>query len=335
MYRQSTLTRIPRLLRATVGLAGLFALFTVGGCSDSPDSVTNPDPSQNDLDTVPSMSEVMTEVDLNAEQAAEVELALEEWRSLAAASVVIEDVLLEDSPAMVFLVRIAPTLSAAQMTVMHRLVAASIDARSNGLAPDPMDRGPTLHGGIRGLFNGLELTQEQSDAIRDALEASRNGVLDLCEQFRDGEITEEELRTGRAELRAELAAAIDAVLTEEQRAQFEENKLQILTRRLSTLLLHYENRIDSRVRRLDALLDLSDEQVKEVTSVLMDARADLEALRNSADTQEVGSAEAWDMFRSLQLETDEAVSAELTEAQRQILDDLRKIHEPCAMGVEL
>jgi Spy/CpxP family protein refolding chaperone len=336
MHRQYKLPPFQRLLRATVGLAGLSALLAVGGCSDSSDSITNPDPtSQNEVDTVPSMSEVMNEIDLTEEQAAEVGLALEEWRSLAAASVVIEDVLLEDSPAMVFLVRVAPTLSAPQFAAMRRLVAASIAERSNLIAPDPTDRGTTFHAGIRGLFNGLELTQEQSDAIRDALEASRVDVLELCQQYRAGEITEEELRTGRDALREALADAIDAVLTEEQRTQFEENKLQILTRRLNTLLLRYEDRIDNRVRRLDILLDLSDEQVKEVSTVLMDARPDLEDLRNSADTQEVGSAEAWDAFRALQLETDEAVRAALTEEQRQILDDLRAMHEPCAMGVEV
>lgn len=336
MSRQHAITNIPQLMRATVGLAGLLALFSVGGCSDSSDSVTNPDPnSQNQSDPIPSMSQLVAEADLTPEQAAEVEPALQEWRSLAAESVVIEDVLLEDSPAMVFLARVKPTLTAAQMTVMARIVAAAITARWNGMAPDPIDRGPTFHGGIRGLFNQLDLTQEQSDAIRDALEASRADVLELCEQYRAGEITEEELRTGRAELRDELAAAIDAVLTEEQRAQLEENKLEILTRRLNTLLLRYENRIDSRVRRLDMLLDLSDEQFKEITGILMDAKADLEALRDSADSQQVGSAEGWETFRTLQLETDEAVRAALTDSQREILDELRAMHEPCAMGVEL
>jgi len=281
------------------------------------------------------MSEVMNEIDLTPEQAAEVELALEEWRRAAAASVAIEDVLLEDSPAMVFLVRVAPSLSAPQLTAMRRLVAASISARANLLAPDPTDRGPTFHGGIRGLFNGLELTQEQSDAIRDALEASREGVLEVCGRYRGGEISQEELRAERTALRDALAEAIDAVLTEDQRAQFEENKLQILSRRLNTLLLHYEERIGNRVKGLDILLDLSDEQVKAVTNVLLDARPGLEALRESADTQQVAAAEAWDTFRALQLETDEAVRAELTEDQREILDDLRKMHEPCAMGVEV
>ncbi len=83
------------------------------------------------------------------------------------------------------------------------------------------------------------------------------------------------------------------------------------------------------------LLDLSDEQFKEITGILMDAKADLEALRDSADSQQVGSAEGWETFRTLQLETSEAVRAALTDSQREILDELRAMHEPCAMGVEL
>jgi Spy/CpxP family protein refolding chaperone len=335
MHSQHAPTWSSQVLRATVALAGAFALFTAGGCSESDDSVTNPDPGVQQDDTVPSMSEIMMEVELSAEQAAEVESALEEWRQLAAASVVSEDVLLEDSPAMTFLSRVAPTLTAQQMVTLRRLVAAAVAARVRGLAPDPMDRGPTLHGGIRGLFKKLELTQEQSEAIRDALEASRVAVLELCEQYRAGEITEEELRDGRAALRDELAAAIDAVLTEDQRTQFEANKLEILARRLNALLLRYEERIEHRVRRLDMLLDLSDKQEAAITQVLMAAKPDLEALKGSAEAGEVGSSEAWDMFRAIQQATDEAVRSELTESQLQILDDLRAMHEPCAMGVEL
>jgi Spy/CpxP family protein refolding chaperone len=322
-------------LRATVVLAGAFALFTAGGCSDSNDSVTNPDPGVQQDDTVPSMSEIMMEVELSAEQAAQVESALEEWRQLAAVSVVSEDILLEDSPAVTFLSRVAPTLTAQQMVALRRVVAASVAAHVRGLSPDPLDRGPTFHGGIRGLFRKLDLTQEQSDAIRDALEASRGAVLELCEQYRAGEITEEELRDGRTALRDELAAAIDAVLTEDQRTQLEANKLEILARRLNALLLRYEERIENRVRRLDILLDLSDEQETAVTEAMMAAKPDLEALQKSAEAGAVGSSEAWDTFRAIQQATEEAVRAELTESQLQILDDLRAMHEPCAMGVEL
>ncbi|MCA9726870.1 MAG: hypothetical protein KC729_04245 [Candidatus Eisenbacteria bacterium] len=281
------------------------------------------------------MSDVESEVDLTPEQAAEVQAALEEWRQLAAASDVMEDVLLEDSPAVTFLGRVANQLSAQQMEHLRRLVGEAVAARAGGLVADPTDRGPTFHGGIRGLFKDLDLTEEQVIAIRDALEQSRETVQDLCAQYRAGEITEDELREGRAQARADLAAAINAVLTEDQQAQLEQNKLDILVRRLNALLLRYDVRIGHRVDRLDILLDLSDAQAAAITDILMSEKTDLESLRDAVAAGNLSSAEAWDSFRALQIETNEAVRGELTEDQLTILDELRQMHEPCVMGVEL
>jgi Spy/CpxP family protein refolding chaperone len=325
-----------RSLRAATCVAGAAALLASAGCSDSSDPITEPDGSVDTSgDTVPSKSEIRDEIELTAEQAVEVEAALVEWRQLAAASLNFEDVLLEDAPAVTFLAKVSATLSAEQMETLRSLVAAAVSARAAGLTPDPTDRGTTLHGGIRGLFRDLDLTEEQRIAIRDALESAREDAMELCARYRAHEISEQELRDGRAELRAELAAAIDAVLNEDQRAQLEENKLGILTRRLSALLAHYENRIKGRVASLDAMLELSAEQEVAITDVLLAVRPHLESLRTDAQGGAVTAAEAWESFHEIQEATRDAVVEELTEEQRAILDELREMYEPCAAPVDL
>ena len=336
MRRSNILSKTARLLPALLLLGGGSAVLFSSGCSDSNDAGVNPDPnSQEEESTVPSLSEIQAEVALTPAQAAEVERALATWRTAAAQSETIEDVLLEDSPAIAFLSQASATLNGAQMAALREMAGRAINARADGLRPDPGDRHPSVIPGIRGLFHGLDLTQEQVAAIRDALAAAREDVIDLCDQYRDGLITVEELRDAREAVRVELQDAIASILTEEQNAQLETNKLDILARRLTNLLARYDVRVEHRVAHLDALLTLTDEQETAIVAVLDAAKPDVEALLADVEAGSLAAADAWAAFRALQAATADEVRLELTEEQIAILDELRAMHEPCRSNVEV
>lgn len=317
-------------------LLTIAAALTFGsGCSDS-DGGTNPDPSSQEEDsTVPTLAEVESEVAMTPQQAAEVEQALAEWRTAASRVENLDDVLLEDAPAVAFLARSAATLDANQMRALRRMAVRSVDALADGLRPDPGAPHVGLVSGIRGLFHGLDLSREQITALRDALAATREEVVALCDDYRDGLITVEELRTAREQLRLELQATIATILTAEQNAEFEANKLEILTRRITHLLERFDVRVDRRLAHLDALLDLSAEQETAIVAVLEAAEPDVEALLSDLEAGVYTSAEAWAAFRALQEETATLVRAELTVEQVAILDELRAMHEPCRANVEI
>jgi Spy/CpxP family protein refolding chaperone len=334
--RSQILSKAARLIPAALLISGASALLLSSGCSDSNDAGINPDPvSQEDDSTVPSLSEVQAEMSLTPEQAAEVESALAAWRNAAARSETIEDVLLEDSPAIAFLSRAAASLDEAQMIALRQMAGRAVGARADGLRPDPGERHTSVIPGIRGLFHGLELTQEQVSAIRVALAAAREDIMDLCDQYRDGMISEEELRDARQAVRVDLQAAIADILTEEQNAELDANKLDILARRLTQLLARYDARVENRIAHLDALLDLTAEQELSITAVIEAAKPDVEALLADVEAGTMTAAEAWDAFRAIQQATADDVRLELTAEQIAILDELRVMHEPCRVNVEV
>ncbi|MEZ4648264.1 MAG: hypothetical protein R3E97_05645 [Candidatus Eisenbacteria bacterium] len=335
MRRLLTLPRSARILPAALVLFGTSALLFSAGCSDSNDPTTSPDPTNQEEEAIPTISDVQNEVALTAEQAAEVERALNQWRIESRRSENMEDVLLEDSPAVAFLARSAQSLNEAQMVALREMAGRVEGARAEEFRPEPGDRAASLIPGIRGLFHGLDLSREQVIAIRDALAAAREDVFDLCEQYRDGLLSEEEMIAARAEVRVELQAAIANILTEEQNAALEQNKLNILARRLDHLLQRFDQRTEMRVGHLDALLDLSDEQEVAITAVIEAAKPSIVALLESIEAGNLTSAEAWEEFRSIQEETAAGVRLELTEDQIGILDELREMHEPCRGNVEL
>lgn len=332
--RLLTLPRSARVLPALV-LFGTSALLFASGCSDSNDATTSPDPTNQEEEAIPTISDVQNEVALTAEQAAEVERALNQWRIESRRSENMEDVLLEDAPAVAFLARASETLNEAQMTALREMAGRAVGARADEFRPEPGERAAGLIPGIRGLFHGLDLSREQVVAIRDALAAAREDVYDLCEQYRDGGLSEEELIAAREDVREALQAAIADILTEEQNAALEQNKLTILARRLDHLLQRFDQRTEMRVGHLDALLDLTDEQELAITAVIEAAKPDLTALLESIEAESLTSAEAWEAFRTIQEETAADVRLELTEEQIGILDELRGMHEPCRGNVEL
>ena len=133
--RLLTLPRSARVLPALV-LFGTSALLFASGCSDSNDATTSPDPTNQEEEAIPTISDVQNEVALTAEQAAEVERALNQWRIESRRSENMEDVLLEDAPAVAFLARASETLNEAQMTALREMAGRAVSARADEFRPE-------------------------------------------------------------------------------------------------------------------------------------------------------------------------------------------------------
>jgi len=318
-----------RALRSVVLLGSATLVAFATGCSDTSAPAISSDPVVSIEDTVPPMSELTVEADLTEAQARALEPALAEWRSAMAKSEASEDFLLEDSPAIEFLAQAAGVVDRNQLSTVVRLAQRSVEARDVSLQPDPGDRRANLHRGIKGLFRDLDLTDEQIALIRAALATSHEEAEALCDDFKDGVITEEELLAGRVEIREALDETIASVLTDKQNEQLEQNKIEVMERRLTRMLERFDARVERRVKRLDALLELTDDQEAAVSTVLAGAKPDIEALLVSVEAGTVSSEDARDQFHAIREEVREAVRAELTAEQVEILDALRDMNVPC------
>ncbi len=318
-----------RALPALVLLAGV-TLMTATGCSESGDPVSANEPTgQVETDPVPEMSELESEAALTPQQVAELAPALGQWRRAVAASEAAEDILLEDAPAVAFLGAASSVVAPNQFGQVMNLARRAIGLQGDNLAPDPGDRQANRHRGIRGLFRDLDLTEDQIAAIRDAMAAAREDALALCDQYNDGDLTEEELRAARQELREDLMDTIKSLLTDKQLEILEATETEIVVRRLTRMLTNFETRVEKRVEHLDALLELDDAQETAITNIILATKPELEALLSDVESGAVSANQALEDFVALRMETRDAVRGELTEEQIQILDDLRDMHQPC------
>ncbi len=115
------------------------------------------------------------------------------------------------------------------------------EARRAGPAPD--DAGPHRHGArpggeagaghgrAPGMPRGLELTDEQREAIRAVLELHRPGFEAVRTALEAGDLTREQARERVDALRETMRSEVDAILTPEQLAQRAERREQAEERR--------------------------------------------------------------------------------------------------------
>lgn len=188
-------------------------------------------------------------------------------------------------------------LTSEQVDQLQATLAARREARTASRAPRGPRRG--MHGPRSGMQNGegpraewLNLTDEQKAAMQAIRETYRDQLQALREKRRDGTFDESDAEQ-LASIREEMRSEMQAVLTDEQRAQIEARREQMEARRKA-----------NRAAMAEAL-ELTDEQ-----------QAALEAWRTQRSEQ--GRPPRGIMRRGTGGDARDALSSILTEEQMEI-----------------
>lgn len=120
---------------------------------------------------------------------------------------------------------------------------------------------------MRHMLSQLELTAGQKEALKAVFEAHRAEVKELRSQANDSS-SRAGLREERKALRTKIKAEVDAVLTGQQRNELEQLVAAFQAKRFQRPSdQELANRLDQRLEKLTAKLDLNSEQQRQVRAL--------------------------------------------------------------------
>jgi len=342
-----TTTRYPvtaRRLHITTALAALVVAVAVfvSGCGTEESVAVQPDPAGTTDATfaVPTLAELQVAVALDADQVSVVRAALGEWRNNEARQQGPSDCgagmfagrMGRGGGMREFIADVAPAFDNGELGDVSQFVAQHRKRQMGGMEGD----GPRARFGKHGRLGGphgpdgrgkflkdLGLTDEQRDAVRDAMKSTREAMRALREQLANDEITQEEFQEQAQALHAQLAETLQGILTDEQWEQWQAHKLERLINRLERKLENAEDYIAKRVDRLTRIVDLTPDQQASITAILEGVTPKIEEILNGLKDESITLEDARDQLLQIRKDTRDAVLAELSEEQ---LDRLEACH---------
>ncbi|MCB0280462.1 MAG: hypothetical protein KDD94_13225 [Calditrichaeota bacterium] len=183
----------------------------------------------------------------------------------------------------------------------------------SGLPSDPAflidDRGPIL-------FDVLDLSDNQKNAIKLLTDSIKMEYGDLCRHWRDSDLTWEEIEAQRDAIRTEIDAAIESLLSDEQKAILSSIETQFANGEYPDEL------IEKRLEILSVELGLDSDQETAIYTILDSYGSQLLELRDNSNATEFREAS-----HTLFTELATAISSELSAEQATIFDTLLNSHK--------
>jgi Spy/CpxP family protein refolding chaperone len=168
------------------------------------------------------------------------------------------------------------------------------------------------------------------------MEAHHTAMRELHDQLEAGSITLEEFRTAAAEQREQFESQVREILTEEQYARLEELRCERQAEAAARRLERLDESLECRLDLLTRMLELTEEQVLQVRTILTDANGQWEELLGRVLECEITRQEARQEGHSIMSAATEAIRAVLTEEQRERFDALHELlarhHGPRMLG---
>jgi Spy/CpxP family protein refolding chaperone len=193
-----------------------------------------------------------------------------------------------------------------------------------GLGPrhgqGPRDRGPGA-----GPLSELELTAEQQEALAALRQEHHTARMALMQQFRNGELTEEQFRTASQDLREQHQAAVAALLTEEQNAQLAQLRAERVLKNLERSLQRLQDRAEQHLALMTRILDLNDDQVAAAQALHEEAVTSLSGIVESLRSGALGADEARQAAQDLRDQSRTAFRDLLTPEQQTLFDSLEQL----------
>ncbi len=195
-------------------------------------------------------------------------------------------------------------------------------ARSGGPGRD----GGMGHGGHRPPRGGLPdlgLTPAQLQQIHAAQRTLHESVESLVAQFRAGTLTQEQFEAGVVAAQATFETTLQSILTADQYTQLQQARRDRLVARLTAQLASFDAGVTRRVNILDRILDLSDTQAADITTILTNTKPSIQAVLTNLQDASVTPQQAEAALAQIQKNASDAIAATLTPEQATLFNQLR------------
>jgi len=184
---------------------------------------------------------------------------------------------------------------------------------------DANKRGTKFRGGKRGGhdFGGIVrvLTDDQKASFKEIMVSYKEKFEAINNQVNDGSISKEDARTQMAALKEAMKAEIGALLTDEQRAQIEQNKAEWEAKR-------QEYRDASKAVMVD-VLEMTSDQISKFDAINQEARDAAKALFEQAKNGDINRTSLREGLKNIFTEKNEKFEALFSVSQIEII----KIHK--------
>lgn len=365
-----------RLLVSVIAVAGL--VLTGAGCGEKEEvgsetsSLMSPAVATDASPPIPSISELESSLDLNADQRDALESALAKWQESVPAEMCGAgrggmrggrggkhagraefghgpERADGESPFLGFLETSVSVLEADQFVKLTEFLAEQREScrgtRSGrrGLGHrGGSERGPRGHAhglgdglraGLDDLVAELELTDEQESQLRAALEAHHEAMRTFHEENMDSGLDREAIRERAQELRDELRTELENILEPEQLAQMDELREQHRAEMREQHQARGDQRMDRRLEFLTRILSLDESQEQQVQDLMETAAEQHRALRQSTRDGEIEHEDAMAQMEQMHEELAGAIRNLLTPEQQTVFDALQNLHPVAGRGI--
>ncbi len=241
-----------------------------------------------------------------------------------------------EPPMLVFLEECAEILNPDQFVAVAEFLVERREAHCETFAGTRPNRPAGFHGrgGPGGQFQGqksdrmideLDLTEEQQNALREAREQNRETMQALIQEAGGRGQMDEATRDQIREMREQMKAQMESILTPEQLAQLEELRDERRVGMKEKREANFTQKIERRVEFLSRILDLDETQKQQITEILAQAHEQMQTLHENAREQEMSFADVRAEAEQIKEQTETAIQELLTAEQATMFAALRSL----------
>ncbi len=175
------------------------------------------------------------------------------------------------------------------------------------------DRGKKDGGALRVIYSVL--TDDQKPQFDAIMEEFRSGMDAIFASIKAGEMTREEAKAEIESMEETMKSAIDALLTDDQKAQLEQMRADRNAEKKAYMVSVRQAKIDA--------LGLTDDQITAIEAARAETKAAMEALKAQVESEDLTKEEAREAAKAIFEANKTAMDAIFTTTQIEII----KIHK--------
>ncbi len=175
------------------------------------------------------------------------------------------------------------------------------------------DRGKKDGGALRVIYSVL--TDDQKPQFDAIMEEFRSGMDAIFASIKAGEMTREEAKAEIESMEETMKSAIDALLTDDQKAQLEQMRADRNAEKKAYMVSVRQAKIDA--------LGLTDDQITAIEAARAETKAAMEALKAQVESEDQTKEEAREAAKAIFEANKTAMDAIFTATQIEII----KIHK--------
>jgi hypothetical protein len=298
----------------------VFLTLPLGCSSNEPIAVDG----SGDPGLVPTLAAVQAVVTLDDTEVGVVRTALDEWRTAAADSPKRwHRAHFSSSPRARFLSRTAPVLDNEQLADMVQFLVEHRDEYRQHLRKSQKAR--FRKGSHERKYEELDLTADQSEAMKRYHEENRQRWQELHQQYRSGVMDRQEMIAAVESLRERKRTELTSILSKEQMAALDARREAARTRMIEKRIERVGRDTEANADWIATVVGLDAAQKERIHSALQTSAAKRRSiLESQLDGRALGTDARAEM-RAVHDETTAALELVLSDAQRERLETARQL----------